>query len=204
MKKLLLLLSLLLLVTGTSALALSFTDVGGFDLYKASGDIAPSGELAWIASIYNLDPDDLTFTKWAADKNTDPQWQAATDPNVGEIPIYIDFRAGGASAADDPFAFLIKAASDGALIFDDEDDGIEATPGVSTILFDNLAKTQYGVIDQNWIEKVRGNFEIETISHTSFTSGGGIPPQSVVPEPSTLVLLGAGLIGLAAYRRKKG
>jgi hypothetical protein len=46
-----------------------------------------------------------------------------------------------------------------------------------------------------------------TITNSGFAfgdyEGGGIPPQSVVPEPSTFILLGAGLIGLAVYRRKK-
>ncbi len=37
----------------------------------------------------------------------------------------------------------------------------------------------------------------------SYTSGGGPGQDYPIPEPSTLILLGGGLIGLVAYRRKK-
>lgn len=47
-----------------------------------------------------------------------------------------------------------------------------------------------------WVAKDKG--ETLTVSH--FVVGGGAAP---VPEPSTLLLLGGGLIGLAYYRRRK-
>ena len=48
-----------------------------------------------------------------------------------------------------------------------------------------------------------GSSGADSLKLFDYYEDGGIPPQGVIPEPSTLILLGAGLIGLAVYRRKK-
>jgi hypothetical protein len=53
------------------------------------------------------------------------------------------------------------------------------------------------LIDLDWFKATNGNFTIGSISHTSVV--GGDP----IPEPSTFILLGAGLLSLVALRRKK-
>lgn len=55
---------------------------------------------------------------------------------------------------------------------------------------------RYAVIDLSEFGRSAGNVEIAMVSHVS--AG---PAQ--VPEPSTLLLLGTGIAGLALYRRRK-
>jgi len=77
--------------------------------------------------------------------------------------------------------------------------------GFSHYLFENFEETGWGVIDLNAIMNINsaGDFNAvqieDIISHVG--SIGGTTP---VPEPGTIVLLGAGLIGLAFYGRKSG
>jgi hypothetical protein len=207
--KIVAILAILLIATGTSALALSFLQVGGYDLYKAasSDNMSAAQEEQWIADQYGLTIDDIEYTKWDASDVTWTNVDDTTGPNT--TAIYFDFRTPvspeeGSLPDEDPFAFLIKAKSGDSLSFND---GVNGPVTGSSFLFSNLDLTQYGVLDLLWFTVVgpdtsQSVFTIETISHTSVGYGGDIPPN-LIPEPSTFVLLFAGLLGLAAYRRKK-
>lgn len=64
----------------------------------------------------------------------------------------------------------------------------------SVFLFENVANLSWAVVDLNEV----GIKEIGKVSHTNqFNSG-----TASVPEPSTILLLGSGLLGLGWYGRK--
>ena len=76
----------------------------------------------------------------------------------------------------------------------------------NTFLYKNLPLTsgseynsQYGVIDLDTLSDLGsgGVIDIFKISHISYEN------SSPVPEPSTLLLFGAGIAGLVTYRRRK-
>jgi hypothetical protein len=167
---------------------LEVADVGGFDTYLdyKNENLNEAQDKAWFAQVFGLDVNTLVYGK--LEPGT---WLATTDDASA---IYIDFSEFGNALLADPLGFIVKSGAPGAFTFNDGTNG----PFVdNNILFQNKATTRYGLIDLDWFTATNGNFTIGSISHTSVV--GGDP----VPEPSTIILLGAGLLSLVALRRKK-
>jgi hypothetical protein len=76
------------------------------------------------------------------------------------------------------------------------------TPDTRNFLFDNLLGLDN---DPEWavvaFGDILGEFdEVTSMDITKFSHIGEVNP---VPEPSTILLLGTGLVGLVCYRRKR-
>jgi len=186
MKKLVFLCCLFLAFSSTYALALTVADVGGYDTYLdyKNENLNAAEDMAWFVDVLNLDPNTVIYEK------VEPgDWLVTTDDSSA---IYIDFNS--FSLLSDPVAFIVKSGAPGAFTFDD---GTNGPVVANNIMFLNNAATRYGLISLDWFTKTTGNFTIDAISHTSAV--GGTP----IPEPSTFILLGAGLLSLVALRRKK-
>jgi hypothetical protein len=188
MKKLVFLSCLLLAFSSTYALALTTAEVGGFDTYRdyRNENLNEAGDMAWFAQVFGLDVNTLVYGK--LEPGT---WLATTNDASA---IYFDFSQFNDAALADPLGFIVKSGAPGAFTFND---GINGPFVANNILFQNNATTRYGLIDLDWFNATNGNFTIGSISHTSVV--GGDP----IPEPSTFILLGAGLLSLVALRRKK-
>ncbi|WP_321413969.1 PEP-CTERM sorting domain-containing protein [uncultured Desulfobacter sp.] len=72
-------------------------------------------------------------------------------------------------------------------------------------LFENNADFDWGVFDASDLpERMNIKEGSITVSHvTEFVSNGGTIDVDPVPEPSTFLLFGAGLLGLAKLSRRK-
>lgn len=166
-----------------SAFALSYSDVEVYDNLIADTDMTgyeayqgEAKEIAFLADKLGVDYSvvEANYSKWEDSSNI---WTATVDdPNT----FYFDF---GTKA---PTHFLLKTGGGQA---------VDST----WFLYENNVSLQYGVIR---FADFDGFFNIDwNIGMVSHVSIGDDTPVDV-PEPATLLLFGAGLAGLAVYRRR--
>jgi hypothetical protein len=169
-----------------SALSIGPTDVGGPDYLLNSAILGKSGEkfeIAWIEENlgegFVLDYQKTDFDEGGGATN---YWEETDEKGTW-----------GMELVNSPSYFLIKT-------------GKINQPDYRWFLFQNLAELDWAVVDLTVMgeefdpnvdfNKVafNGEFNIDKFSHI-----GEVNP---VPEPSTMLLLGSGLVGLVYWRRR--
>ncbi len=152
------------------------TDVGGLDSYSAKTNLSNNGENAersWVAGV--LGDSSVTFVDKLEDIS-DASWKVAFEnTNVYALSL------GSFPLYYD--YFLVKLGNNNT--------------GFTDYLFQNNAELSWAVLDLTTGLAI-GN-DIDNISHISLFNVDSTP----VPEPSTLLMLGAGLLGLGMYGRRR-
>jgi hypothetical protein len=184
-KKLLVRLVTGVLVLGMAGMAQALTmdDVGEVDKLIAETNLGNSGEateLTWV--------NDTLFALKLGDGH-DFVFKDEMDENASEWQTIIDGESVFAyETEDEPAYFLIKTGKNSGSIN-------------THFLFDNLNSIDWAVISLLAMGFSDSNIlNISKVSHIDGFDGDGNQP---VPEPATVLLVGTGLAGLAAVRRRK-
>ncbi|MBN2429556.1 MAG: PEP-CTERM sorting domain-containing protein [Deltaproteobacteria bacterium] len=213
MKKLFLSINLLaLLIFGlvSSAAALSQTDVGSLDqlfavttLDALGGNSSETAEASWVSEMLGITVEASDIANSKVEFGDDP----GETPYNSFFTIVDDGRDISGDGTSDQWAFDLIGENSAFLLKTGTGQG---GGSYQYWLFLNLAESDYAtfLIGNEYysvFDDVDGATKtitldisnIESVSHVSLA-------PAPVPEPSTILLLGGGLLGLGIYGRKRG
>ena len=165
--------SALALLAAPSAFALTIDQVGGVDELVDWADLSSSSDDNEAQFMEDYLNYDVVGLYKLGDSGGDDGLWQQASDNPNVW--YFDFS----SLGYDPIAFVVKTGAN-----------VEVG-GESANTFLYLNQNGYGVIDLSAFTRTKGNVSIGMVSHVS------------VPEPATLSLFGAGLLGAAFLRRRR-
>ena len=172
---LLVLCGFLLIANPSWALLLTdgITDVGSEDTIWRAADLGDAGDSTVIAWINSVTPEDYTIVDYFKPTGIPTFYNVQGDTSLRAFELQ-----------NEPDYFIIK--------FGDANGTY-----IEHVLYSNLSKKDWAVFDLDGTYEGKAILNIGAFSH--YAEIGGTP----VPEPSTIFLLGLGLVGLAGIGRKK-
>lgn len=197
-KQITLLLAVVLLTLANTSMALTINagtvNVGDLDslmAYTTSGDSGIATENAW-ASQEVLNQDGIIVTFGSKTGSTSTDWV-----ETNQAGVYAFYLSG------EQDYYIVKT---GNLYIGNPSERPALTDRYDTFLYRNNVVDSWAVINLSTLigdndpVTYMASFSVNTGKISHVTTPGDIPP---VPEPSTIVLLGCGLVGLAFYGRKR-